>query len=136
MEKPVGILATKAKKVHLEAMFMRKLEGDSPSNITTLKYTRRIEDVSDDILSNIEEFRGYMLMFPNDEKWCLLFKDLHTFKYGDCLSDSMVVAYVSNNPTLKNVHFWVEEEETYLKLAANQVHMLDTCWVMIDESPT
>ena len=104
LAKPVGVLATKSKKVYLEGIDMKKLEGDSPSNITTLKYTERIVDVSDDILSNIEEFQGYRLNL-NDEKWCLLFKNLHTFKYIDMpLSDS-VVAYVTNNPTLKNVSF-------------------------------
>ena len=58
LEKPVGVLATKAKKVHLEGMRMRKLEGDSPSNITTLKQTGcyMLDDISDDILSNIEEY--------------------------------------------------------------------------------
>ena len=58
LEKPVGVLATKAKKVHLEDMRMKKLEGDSPSNITTLKQTGKynLDDVSDDILSNIQEF--------------------------------------------------------------------------------
>ena len=71
LEKPVGVLATKAKKVHIEGLFMNKLEGDSPSNITTLK-CRRLVDVSDDILSNIEEFEGNRLDFPN-EKWSLLF---------------------------------------------------------------
>ena len=52
-----------------------------------------------------------------------------------CLSDSVVVFHVTNNPTLKNVHFWVEEE-TYCKLAANQVHMLDTCCVVLGDSPS
>ena len=73
LEKPVGVLATKAKKVYLEDMRMDKLEGDSPSNITTLKLTGcGSEDVSDDILSNIQEFEGDWLDFPN-EKWFLLF---------------------------------------------------------------
>ena len=52
LEKPVGVLATKANKVHLEDIEMHILEGDSPSNITTLKCDY-IDDVSDDILSNI-----------------------------------------------------------------------------------
>ena len=73
LEKPVGVLATKAKKVYLEAMSMRKLEGDSPSNITTLKLTGCGSDhVSDGILSNIQEFEGRYLK-QSDEKWCLLF---------------------------------------------------------------
>ena len=69
-------------------MYMKKLEGDSPSNITTLKQTGccRLHDVSDDILRNIEEFEGW-LDIQNDEKWRLLFKNLHTFKYDYCLSD-------------------------------------------------
>ena len=103
MEKPVGVLATKAKKVHLEDMHMKKLEGDSPSNITTLKCSW-LDDVSDDILRNIEEFEGW-LDIQNDEKWRLLFKNLHTFKYTDWLEDSVVVVHVINNPTLKNVRF-------------------------------
>ena len=116
-------------------MRMKKLEGDSPSNITTLKQKCRLDDVSDDILSNIQEFEG-CLPFQN-EKLCLLFKNLHTFKYS-YLSDSVVVAHVTNNPTLKNVRFGVtvDEEETYLKFAANQVHMLDTCWVLIMDKPS
>ena len=72
LEKPVGVLATKANKVHFEGFEMDKLEGDSPSNITTLKHTGEIKDVSDDILSNIQEFEGYGLNLPN-EKLCLLF---------------------------------------------------------------
>ena len=72
LEKPVGVLATKANKVHLERMWMWKLEGDSQSNITTLKQTGELEDVSDDILSNIQEFEGRYLK-QSDEKWCLLF---------------------------------------------------------------
>ena len=62
---------------------------------------------------------------------------MHTFKYiGNLLSDSEVVAHVTNNPTLKNVSFEVRKEETYCKLAANQVHMLDTCWVFIWKRPS
>ena len=52
-------------------MNMKKLEGDSPSNITTLKCDY-IDDVSDDILSNIQEFEAKNLDFIN-EKLCLLF---------------------------------------------------------------
>ena len=57
LEKAVGVLATKAKKVNLEDMRMKKLEGDFPSNITTLKCSM-LDDVSDDILSNIQEFEA------------------------------------------------------------------------------
>ena len=101
-------------------MRMDKLEGDSPSNITTLKNTGNalLDDVSDDILRNIEEFEGW-LDIQNDEKWRLLFKNLHIFKYGYYLSDSVVVAHVTNNPTLKNVRFFIQKEETYFELAAN-----------------
>ena len=69
LEKPVGVLATKAKKVYLEGITINKLEGDSPSNITTLKHTggAYLDDVSDDILSNIEEFEGTLFNTRNDE---------------------------------------------------------------------
>ena len=135
LERLVDVLATKAKEVHLEGISIKKLEGGSSSNITTLKYTGhvKIDDVSDEILSNIQAFQGRNI--PN-EKLCLLFKNLHTFKYiYRELKDEVVVTYVINNETLKNVSFEVKEE-TYLKLAANQVKLLDTCSVVIIERPT
>ena len=118
---------------------MNKLEGDSTSNIKALKLTdSTIGDVTDAILTNLEQIEVYEGLSLSSEKLSLLLKNqkLHTFMlHHEFIDDEFVVRDITNNQTLKNISIYIKEE-TYLKLAGHQVIMLDTFVVRIYDMPS
>ena len=137
LKEKINILAKSSKIVHLEGNSNINLNRKGESNITTLKITNTFaNDVSDEILRNLEQAEGHFLL--SDEKFTLLFhnKKLHTFKGPNEFEDNFVVANITNNQTLKNINIGIEKEEYYFKLACNQVKIFDTFIMGICGWPT